>query len=71
MTVVMEHCLVTGMFMVDFVNALMTIAVTFVYSITVILITAAAALFLMVFQVRAKVIVRVQVLALTNAITLL
>ena len=44
----MEHGLVTGMFMVDFVNALMTIAVTFVYSITVILITAAAALFLMV-----------------------
>jgi len=47
-TVVMEHSLVTGMFVVDFVNALMTIAVTFVYSITVILITAAAALLLMV-----------------------
>jgi len=44
----MEHSLVTGMFVVDFVNALMTIAVTFVYSITVILITAAAALLLMV-----------------------
>jgi len=82
----MEHGLVAGMFMVDFFDLLMAITVPFVDSITMIPITAAATIVLMVaiaklkrllgisyqtLQVLAKVTVCVQVLALTVAITLL
>ena len=82
----MEHGLVAGMFMVDFFDLLMAITVPFVDSITMIHITAAATIVLMVaiaklkrllgisyqtLQVLAKVTVCVQVLALTVAITLL
>lgn len=82
----MEHGLVAGMFMVDFFDLLMAITVPFVDSITMIPITAAATIVLMVaiaklkrllgisyqtLQVLAKVTVCVQVLTLTVAITLL